>query len=141
MHLPLLLTLLPALFGLTADVQPDQVRSMVVQEEVIMRIPVRARLSPPRFEWVEKKGPKCVKADEIRAASLSSRGHVDFLMSDRTRMRVELSDQCPALDFYNGFYLTPVKGKLCVRRDTIHSRMGSSCTIERFRRLIPRPRQ
>jgi hypothetical protein len=141
MPLSLLLTLLPSLFGLTAAVQPDQVRTMVVQEEVIMRIPVRARLSLPAFEWVERKGPKCLEAGEIRAAALRDRTHVDFLMVDRIRVRAELADDCPALDFYNGFYLTPDKGKVCVRRESIHSRMGGSCKIERFRRLIPRPRQ
>jgi hypothetical protein len=141
MPLPLFLTLLPSLLGLTASAQPDQVRTMVVQEEVIMRIPVRTRLSPPAFDWVERKGPKCVDADEIRAAALRDRTHVDFLMVERVRIRAQLADDCPALDFYNGFYLTPNNGKVCVGRESIHSRMGGSCRIERFRRLVPRPRQ
>ena len=140
MPLSFIMTLLPALAGLTADVQPDQVRTMTVQEEVIMRIPVRRRLAPA-FDWVERKGPKCVDAEDISAAALTSRGNVDFMMVDRSRMRAELSNDCPALDFYTGFYLTPEKGKVCVRRESIHSRMGSSCRIERFQRLIPRPRQ
>jgi hypothetical protein len=140
MPLPLLLTLLPTLFGLSAAVQPDQVRTMVVQEEVIMRIPVRARLSPP-FDWVERKGPKCIDAEDIRAAGVRGQSNVDFLMADQSRIRTQLSDDCPSLDFYSGFYITPEKGKLCVRRDSLHLRMGGSCKIERFRRLIPRPRQ
>ena len=140
MPLSLLLTLLPTLFGLTAAVQQDQVRTMVVQEEVIMRIPVRARLAPA-FDWVERKGPKCVDADEIRAAGVRDATHVDFLMQDATRMRAQLSDDCSGLDYYSGFYITPEQGKLCVRRDSLHLRMGGSCKIERFRRLVPRPRQ
>jgi len=140
MPLSLLLTLLPTLFGLTAAVQPDQVRTMVVQEEVIMRIPVRARLTPA-FDWVERKGPKCVDAEDIRAAGVRDETHVDFLMLDSSRIRAQLSDDCPSLDFYSGFYITPEEGKLCVRRDSLHLRMGGSCKIEKFRRLIPRPRQ
>ena len=140
MPLSLLLTLLPTMFGLTAAAQPDQVRTMVVQEEVIMRIPVRTRLQP-MFDWVERKGPKCVDAAEIRAARVHKQTQVDFLLQDRGMLRAKLSDDCPALDFYNGFYVTPENGKLCVRRDSIHLRMGGSCRIERFRRLIPRPRQ
>ena len=140
MPLPLFLTLLPSLLGLTASAQPDQVRTMVVQEEVIMRIPVRARLAPV-FDWVERKGPKCVDAEDIRAAGVRDETHVDFLMSDRSRMRAQLSDECRSLDYYSGFYITPEKGKLCVGRDSLHLRMGGSCKIERFRRLIPRPRQ
>jgi hypothetical protein len=69
---------------------------------------------------------------------LSGREHVDFLLYDRTRLRARLSEDCPALDFYNGFYLTPDDGQVCIKRDTIHSRMGGSCRIERFRRLVPK---
>ena len=121
--------------------QADQVRSLVVHEEVIMRVPVRPRLLAPAVEWVERKGPDCIKAESIRAAALSGREHVDFLLMDRRRMRARLAEDCPALDFYNGFYLRPERGRICERRDSIHSRMGSSCRIEKFRRLEPRFRQ
>ena len=121
--------------------QADQVRTLVVQEEVVMRVPVRPRLMAPAVEWVEKKGPDCIPARSIRAAALSGREHVDFLLMDRRRMRARLSDDCPALDFYNGFYLRPEGGRICERRDSIHSRMGSSCLIEKFRTLVPRFRQ
>ena len=128
-----LLSLLPAWFAGFAGVQSDQVRTLVVQEEVIMRVPVRPM--PHRFEWEEHKGPKCIPARSIRGAMISGREHVDFLLFDRTRIRARLSDDCPALDFYSGFYLTPEDGRLCAKRDGIHSRIGSSCRIERFRRL------
>ena len=135
----LLLSLLPAWFAAFAGVQSDQVRTLVVQEEVIMRVPVRPM--PHRFEWEEKKGPKCIPARSIRGAMISGREHVDFVLLDRTRLRARLSDDCPALDFYSGFYLTPEDGKLCAKRDGIHSRIGSSCRIERFRRLVPKLRR
>jgi hypothetical protein len=102
-----------------------------------MRIPVRSRPVRP-FAWEEKRGPKCIEAANIRGAALSGRETVDFLLFDHTRLRAQLSEDCPALDFYNGFYVTPEKGKLCARRDEIHSRIGRSCTIERFRRLLPK---
>ena len=138
MSFALLLSLLPAMFGLAAVAPPaEEVRTVVYQEEVIMRVPVRAR--PIRaFEWEEKKGPKCIQASTIRGAALSGRDSVDFLLFDRTRLRAELDEDCPALDFYNGFYLTPDDGKVCVRRDAIHSRIGLSCRIEKFRRLVPK---
>ena len=125
------------MFGFASAAQSDEVRTLVVEREVIMRIPVRPRPVQP-LTWEEKRGPKCIEASNIRAAALSGRETVDFLLFDRTRLRAQLSEDCPALDFYNGFYVTPEKGKLCARRDEIHSRIGRSCTIERFHRLTPR---
>jgi len=133
MPFSLLLTLFPALFGFASAAQSDEVRTLVVEREVIMR-PRLAR----SYAWDEKRGPKCIEAANIRAAALSGRETVDFLLFDHTRLRAQLSEDCPALDFYNGFYVTPEKGKLCARRDEIHSRIGRSCTIERFHRLTPR---
>ena len=135
MTIALFLSLLPAFFGFAVAEPSDQVRTLVVQEEVIMRIPVRPRPVQPDA-WEEKKGPKCLDAGSIRGAALSGRESVDFLLYDRTRFRAELSEDCPALDFYNGFYLTPRDGQVCAKRDDIHSRMGRSCRIERFRRLV-----
>jgi len=137
MPFSLLLTLFPALFGFASAAQSDEGCTFLVDREVIMRIPVRPRLARS-YAWDEKRGPKCIEAANIRAAALSGRETVDFLLFDHTRLRAQLSEDCPALDFYNGFYVTPEKGKLCARRDEIHSRIGRSCTIERFHRLTPR---
>lgn len=137
MPFALFLSLLPAMFGFATAEPSDQVRTLVVEQEVIMRIPVRPRPVQP-FAFEEKKGPKCLDASSIRGAALSGRETVDFLLFDRRRFRAELSEDCPALDFYNGFYLTPEDGKICARRDGIHSRIGRSCRIERFRRLVPK---
>jgi len=137
MPFTLFLSLFPAVLGLAMAGPRDEVRTLVVEQEVIMRVPVRPRPVSP-LAWKEKKGPKCVGAGDIRGAALSGRETVDFLLFDRTRLRAELSEDCPALDFYNGFYLTPEDGKVCAKRDGIHSRIGRSCRIERFRRLVPR---
>lgn len=111
---------------------------MVVEQEWILRVPVRTRQSPQRFEWVESKGPKCVAASDIRGALLSGMDHIDLLMTDRQRMRVTFDDDCPALDFYGEFYLTTEDHRVCVRRDSVRSRIGASCRIERFRKLKPK---
>ena len=137
MPFTLLISLFPAMFGFATAGPSDEVRTLIVQEEVIMRVPVRPRPARP-LGWEEKKGPKCVAAGSIRGAALSGRETVDFLLFDRSRLRAELSENCPALDFYNGFYLTPEDGRVCAKRDGIRSRIGRSCRIERFRRLVPR---
>lgn len=135
------LSLIPALLGLVAA-QPGAVEQtvtrLVVQDEVILRVPVQPRPFGPRIRWVEKKGPKCIPAGAIRSAILSGEEQVDFVLADRSRVRAEFDEDCPALDFYRGFYLQPRDERVCADRDAIHSRMGGSCTIGRFRKLVPR---
>lgn len=137
------IALLPALLGLAASgVQSGdvQVRTLVVEDRLIMRIPVQPR-AVPRLEWIERQGPRCVRSKAIRGAKLSRPGHVDFLLFGGRRVRAELGEDCPALDFYTGFYLTPDDERICAERDSIRSRMGGSCRIERFHQLVPRRRQ
>lgn len=136
-----LLSLLPALLALAAwqDGEAHPVVSrVVIRDEVILRVPVRPRLVPPAVEWEEHKGPRCIPAAEIRGASLAGSEHVDFLLADRSRVRARFDEDCPALDFYAGFYLKPEDEQLCADRDYVHSRVGSSCRIERFRKLTAR---
>jgi hypothetical protein len=134
-------SVMPLLFGLFGA-QPGTVGQVVtrliIQDEVILRVPVQPRPLVPDFEWVEKKGPKCIPVSEFRRASLSGSEQVDFILSDRARIRAQFDENCPALDFYSGFYLQLEDDRLCAHRDAIHSRIGTSCTIERFRQLVPK---
>ncbi|WP_344710281.1 hypothetical protein [Sphingomonas humi] len=122
-----------------ATLQPVAVTRLVVREEVIFRVPViRPRAMRP-LRWEEKKGPKCIAADQIVAAALGEERSVDFLLSDRTRIRARMEDDCPTLDFYGNFYIQPEDEKLCAKRDEIRSRIGGSCRIDKFRRMVPKP--
>jgi hypothetical protein len=128
------------LLGL-ATVQPAAVQSvtrLVIQDEVILRIPVEPRPIGPAIQWMERKGPKCIPAGAIRGALLSGQEQVDFIMINRARVRAQFDEDCPALDFYRGFYVQPKDEQLCAGRDAVHSRIGGSCTIERFKSLVPR---
>jgi hypothetical protein len=136
-----MMTLLPMLLGLVGLGQPGgqlRVRSVVVEDQLIIRVPVRPPPAPT--DWVEHKGPKCIPSSAIRGAFLSGNDHVDFLMDGRRVLRAELDEDCPALDFYEGFYLSPEDDKICAQRDVIRSRIGSTCSIERFRKLVPKAR-
>ena len=129
-------SLIPAMFALAGEPQAEPVvRRVVIQDEVIFRIPVRPR-PLRRFQWEEKKGPKCIPADRIAGAMLSGPASIDFLLRDRTRVRAEMDSECPALDFYDGFYLQPDDERICAKRETIRNRVGASCRIERFRTLV-----
>ena len=131
--------LLLGLFAAQPGVMGQSVTRLVVEDQVILKIPIRPRPLSPQFEWRERKGPKCIAAGEIRGAPLSGPQQVDFVLAGGPRrMRAELEEDCPALDFYKGFYLQPQDAQLCAGRDAIHVRTGGSCTIERFRQLVPK---
>lgn len=137
--------LLPLLLGLAAtqdEPEGDEPRPtttrLTVERQWIVRVPVRSRPAPQRFEWKESKGFKCIDTSEIRGALLSGPDHVDFLLPHRQRIRARFGGNCPALDFYGLFYLKSDDHQVCARRDFVHSRMGGSCRIERFRRLVPK---
>lgn len=136
-----ILNFVPLLLGLFAAqpvVVEQSVTRLVIQDEVILRIPIQPRPLIPRVDWDERKGPKCIPIREIQGALLPNAQQVDFVVGRERRMRAELDQDCPALDFYGGFYLQPQDDRLCAGRDAIRSRMGGSCTIERFRQLVPR---
>ena len=137
-------TLLPLLFGLFSA-QPSafgqSVTRLIVQDEVIIRVPLQPRPLLPEIEWIEHKGPKCIPSGSIRWALLSGPTQVDFILANRARVRAQLDEDCPALDFYGGLYLEPADDRLCVKRDAVHSRMGGSCSIEHFKQLVPKLRQ
>ena len=131
------LPILMALFGSGQPASHASVTTLTVRNEVIMRVPViRPRRVPIR--WMEKKGPKCIAREELMAAALGPENSIDFLLRDRRRIRARIDDDCPALDFYDGFYLLPEDERVCARRDEIRNRMGTSCRIERFRTMVPK---
>jgi hypothetical protein len=139
-----ILNFVPLLLGIFAaqpGVVGQSVTRLVIQDEVILRVPVVPRPLPPELQWEEHKGPKCIPTAVIRRAFLSGSEQVDFVLAGRGRMRAELDEDCPALDFYDSFYLQPEDQQICAGRDAIHSRMGGSCMIERFKQLIPRFRR
>lgn len=136
-----LLPLLLALFAAQPQMMEQSVTRLVIQDEVILRVPVLPRPVMPELKWEERKGPKCIPSAAIQRALLSGSGQVDFILAGRGRIRAQLDEDCPALDFYAGFYLQPQDDRLCAGRDVIRSRMGGSCTIERFKQLVPKFRK
>jgi hypothetical protein len=133
--------LLLALFGGEPAVVGESVTRLMIHDEVILRVPVQPRPLLPEIDWIEHKGPKCIPAGAIRRVLLSGPSQVDFILADRARVRAEFDEDCPALDFYAGVYLETADDRLCVRRDAVQSRIGGSCTIERFKQLVPKLRQ
>ena len=113
------------------------VRMMVVEQQVILRVPVRPHPSF-RFRWEEEKGPKCLPAGAIAGAMLSAPDSIDIVLRNRQRVRARLDSDCDGLDFYGGIYLQTGDGEVCAKRDSIRSRIGGTCRIEKFKLLVPK---
>ena len=139
MILPGLLGLLAMLLGTETPSRPPPptVRMMIVQEQVILRVPVRPHPAP-NFQWEEEKGPKCLPVGMIAGAMLSGPGNVDILLRNRQRIRAKLDSDCDGLDFYGGLYMQTGDGEVCAKRDSIRSRVGGTCRIDKFKMLVPR---
>ncbi|TPG13253.1 hypothetical protein EAH79_17165 [Sphingomonas koreensis] len=141
-----LLTLLAApLLGASPPPSSPFEGQMLFHQHIVIRIP---RMPPPRamagpapmppIEWEEKSGPKCVEAAALVAATIPTEDRVDLMMRDGQRMRARLDKKCRALDFYTGFYVQGGSdGQICADRDSIRTRSGDNCGIDKFRRLVP----
>jgi len=89
-----------------------------------------------RIRWEEHGGPRCVPWAQIAGVGLLSQDSVDLIFRDATRIRARLRRHCPALDYYNGFYMAATAdGLICADRDAIRMRTGGQCQIDRFRSL------
>ena len=139
-----ILNFVPLLLGLFAaqpTIVQQSVTRLVIQDEVILRVPLLPRPFLPQFDWQERKGPKCIPIAAIQRAFLTDTQQIDIVLVNHARMRAKLDEDCPGLDFYGDFYLQPQDDRICAERDAIQSRMGGSCTIERFKQLIPKFRR
>lgn len=131
-------SLLAGLFAAQPGVVGVTVTRMVEQDEVILRVPIQPRPFAGQIEWQEHKGPKCIPVAMIQRAFISGSQQLDFILENHRRVRAQLDEDCPALDFYGGFYLQLQDDRLCADRDAIRSRMGGSCTIDGFKMLVPK---
>lgn len=112
----------------------------IVRQRLIIRVPPNAprvsSSSPVFSRWREGRGPRCIAMRSVAGATLLGEDSVDLVLRDRSRVRAHLERGCVALDFYRGFYVDGTEdGMICADRDSIRSRMGGECEIERFRSL------
>ncbi len=137
----LLLMVLAGVPGEPSPADPIQFAQVTVRQQILIRVPARVRGAPrgpaaSPIEWKESRGPKCVPMRMIAGATLLSQNSFDLVMRDRSRIRARLDKRCPALDYYYGFYIRrTTDGQVCADRDSIRSRMGGQCEIDRFRSL------
>lgn len=120
---------------LRSTVQITRVR---VQRNTVIRVPPVAPTLIEPAKWKEKGGPDCIKWSTIAAAMISSTSSLDVILRGGKRYRVKLSKRCQAADFYSDFYVkATADGQICRSRDSIYSRAGGDCGIDKFRTLVP----
>ncbi|HYI49595.1 MAG TPA: hypothetical protein VEX35_14145 [Allosphingosinicella sp.] len=121
--------------------QRQQGGSVTFHQQIIIRVSPganRAMAQQRPINWQEERGPRCIPARQIAHAALMRQQSFDLILRDRTRLRARLERRCPALDYYVGFYISPTRdGLICAERDSIRSRAGGECRIDRFRTLRP----
>ena len=132
--------------------QQPQINGTVTfhQQIIIVRTPAGARPTnaaaggaaasqapnASQIRWEEHRGPRCIAWARILGAGLLGQNSVDLIFRDGTRIRARLERRCPALDYYNGFYMAATPdGLICADRDSIRARTGGQCQIDRFRSL------
>jgi len=111
-------------------------------QRVVIRVPritsaPQPRVAPVRYK--EKRGPRCIAADDLRGAMIADNSAIDLVLNGGRRLRAKLDGDCGPLDFYSGFYIKPAAdGTVCADRDVIRARSGAACQINVFRTLKPR---
>ena len=111
---------------------------VTIRQRLIIRVPLPHQAPDPPARWREMRGASCIDLSKVACAAISAPDSVDMILRGGLHIRAELESECPALDFYSGFYLVPTAdGRICADRDSVHARSGGECQIERFRRLVP----
>ncbi|MET4897031.1 hypothetical protein RN629_07645 [Sphingomonadaceae bacterium jetA1] len=111
---------------------------MMVRERIVVRVPREAPPISTPNHWKERKGPRCIAAQQLAGALPAEDGAVDIVLTGGKRVRARLAKACRQIYYYATFYIRPGSdGQICARRDPIRTRAGGTCEIERFRSLLP----
>jgi hypothetical protein len=80
-----------------------------------------------------KAKKRCIPADFIREANVRDDKTIDLTLSGKKYYAIKFKDKCNGLAFDSSFYyfLTPSR-QLCARFDTIVTRSGSRCIIDKI---------
>ncbi len=119
-----------------AGQQAAEVAQVTIEQSLIIKMPRKATKPAKPIKWKTSKGPKCVAMASIAGAAVVAEDAIDLVLKGGQRMRAQFSSNCPALDYYSGFYILPTDdGRICAERDVIRTRSGGQCEIRRFRKL------
>lgn len=119
-----------------------------VERRIIVRIApssdaTRARLMSElprrqlRTAYEEVDYGNCVPVADIVGVQPVQDDRLLLFTRDRRVLSAQLERSCSARAFYSGFYVERSEdGRLCVSRDRLHSREGTTCEVASFHRLV-----
>lgn len=103
------------------------------REEMLSRLPRREMETS--FQEVELGS--CVPIEKITGVAPVQQNRLLLFMRDRRVLSAALDRACDAQAFYSGFYVERNDdGMLCVKRDMLKSRAGTSCEVAQLSRLV-----
>jgi hypothetical protein len=87
---------------------------------------------------VERKAGKCLPLGAIAGVQPLSADRLLLILRDNRLFTARLAKGCQAREFYSGFIVKRnVDGQVCISRDELLSRSGTSCQVTGFRQLLP----
>lgn len=118
-----------------------QFAQMIIERRTVIRITPheeRRRIPVNLRDWRERSTSKCFPISMLAGIVITTPDSIDMVLRGGRLVRARLEKGCPSIDFYSGFYMKPTSdGLLCEDRDTIHSRAGGACEVDKFRILLP----
>lgn len=103
------------------------------REQMLARLPRREMSTS--FQEVELGS--CVPIQAIGGVAPVQQNRLLLFMRDRRVLSAALDRTCDAQAFYSGFYIERNDdGMLCVNRDMLKSRAGTSCEVAQLNRLV-----
>ncbi|MBO9726012.1 MAG: hypothetical protein J7530_16680 [Novosphingobium sp.] len=140
---------LPFAVDAFTHVEPDSAWQVRIEQRMTIRITPRAQMpSPPDMlmgmpgrgdapRYSERKIGKCLPMSGIAGVQPDGQSRLLLFMRDRRVVGADLERGCRAGAFYSGFLLSRTSdGQLCVDRDELLSRSGTTCKLTRIRQLV-----
>lgn len=86
---------------------------------------------------VERKAGKCLQLGAIVGVQPLDADRLLLILRDNRLFTAKLAKGCQSREFYSGFIVKRNSdGQICVSRDELLSRSGSSCQVSGFRQLV-----
>jgi hypothetical protein len=131
-------------------VEPDSAWQVRIEQRMTIRISPRAQMPAPpemlmgmlgreddRPRYSERKIGKCLPMSGIAGVQPDGQSRLLLFMRDRRVVGADLERGCRAGAFYSGFLLSRTSdGQLCIDRDELLSRSGTTCKLSRIRQLV-----
>lgn len=118
-----------------------------IEQRVVVRVPARVRAremlaalpqAPLANRFKERKVGKCLVMGGIAGVQIDrADDRLLLFMRDQRLIAASLEKACAARDFYSGFYVERSgDGQLCIDRDMLHARTGTTCSVSKLRQLV-----